>query len=126
MGESGKQRMETEHGKNSLHPWEDKTPGRGHPKDSERDRLDPAGRVRPGGSREMTLGTGSSKSVGRWRLSAYLISAYQVISPDAQRPTASNLENQTHHKAGERTAAFPYNLTFSSVCRVVSKRIFSL
>ena len=67
-----------------------------------------------------------SKSVGRWRLSAYLISAYQVISPDAQRPTASNLENQTHHKAGERTAAFPYNLTFSSVCRVVSKRIFSL
>ena len=47
--------METEHGKNSLHPWEDKNPRRCHPKDSERDRLDPAGRMRPGGSREMTL-----------------------------------------------------------------------
>ena len=47
-------------------------------------------------------------------------------SPDAKRPTASNLKNWTHHKAEERTAAFPHNLTFSSICRVVLKGMCSL
>lgn len=47
-------------------------------------------------------------------------------SPDAKRPIASNLKNWTHHKAEERTAAFPYNLTFSSICRVVLKGVCSL
>lgn len=71
VGESGKQRMETEHGKNSLHPWKDKTPRRGHLKVSER------GQTWSRRSSEIwrvtrdDLVSWKQQKLERWRLSAY-------------------------------------------------------